>query len=50
MSDIEKRSVEETTEQPIVYERPKGVKGIYYNTYTQVYALHHSTITSLISH
>ena len=36
MSDIEKQSADETVPNPIVYERPTGLKGFYYNPYTQV--------------
>lgn len=38
MSDIEKRSVDENA--PAIHERPTGLKGIYYNPYTQVQVLH----------
>lgn len=37
MSDIEKYSADRASEsRPAIHDRPTGLKGFYYNPYTQV--------------
>ena len=39
MADIEEKKDYGSDAEPIIYERPTGLKGVYYNPYTQVIML-----------